>query len=114
VAKVALRFGCAKQSKNLKRYLLSRAFQSTFITVQAIPKQVTIPLNKSLPGIKALQNERNENIELRQENVDLTQDKKRLNNLLEEKDRNNAQLKSELKDIKSYLRQIREGTKKFL
>ena len=63
---------------------------------------------------KALQNERNENIELRQENVDLTQDKRRLSNLLEEKDRNNAQLKSELKDIKSYLRQIREGTKKFL
>ena len=63
---------------------------------------------------KALQNERNENIELRQENVDLTQDKKRLNSLLEEKDKNNAQLKSELKDIKSYLRQIREGTKKFL
>ena len=63
---------------------------------------------------KALQKERNENIELRQENVDLTQDKKRLNNLLEEKDKNNAQLKSELKDIKSYLRQIREGTKKFL
>ena len=46
--------------------------------------------------------------------MDLTQDKKRLNNLLEEKDKNNAQLKSELKDIKSYLRQIREGTKKFL
>ena len=63
---------------------------------------------------KALQNERNENIELRQENVDLTQDKRRLSNLLEEKDRNNAQLKSELKDIKSYLRQIREGAKKFL
>ena len=63
---------------------------------------------------KALQNERNENIELRQENADLTQDKKRLNNLLEEKDKNNAQLKSELKDIKSYLRQIREGSKKFL
>ena len=38
----------------------------------------------------------------------------RLNDLLEEKDKNNAQLKSELKDIKSYLRQIREGTKKFL
>ena len=63
---------------------------------------------------KALQNERNENIELRQENADLTQDKKRLNNLLEEKDKNNAQLKLELKDIKSYLRQIREGSKKFL
>ena len=63
---------------------------------------------------KALQNERNENIELRQENADLTQDKKRLNNLLEEKDKNNAQLKSELKDIKSYLRKIREGSKKFL
>ena len=27
--------------------------------------------------------------------------------MLEEKDRNNAQLKSELKDIKSYLRQIK-------
>ena len=78
------------------------------------PEQLTIPLNKSFPGIKALQNERNENIELRQENVDLTQDKRRLSNLLEEKDRNNAQLKSELKDIKSYLRQIREGAKKFL
>ena len=63
---------------------------------------------------KALQNERNENIELRQKNADLTQDKKRLNNLLEEKDKNNAQLKSELKDIKFYLRQIREGAKKFL
>jgi hypothetical protein len=63
---------------------------------------------------KALQKERNENIELRQENADLTQDKKRLTNLLEEKDKNNAQLKSELKDIKSYLRQIREGSKKFL
>ena len=46
--------------------------------------------------------------------MDLTQDKKRLNNLLEEKDRHNAQLKSELKDIKSYIRQIREGAKKFL
>ena len=30
----------------------------------------------------------------------LTQDKQRLNYLLEEKDRNNAQLKLELKDIK--------------
>ena len=46
--------------------------------------------------------------------MDLNQDKKRLNDLLEEKDKNNAQLKSELKDIKSYLRQIREGAKKFL
>ena len=46
--------------------------------------------------------------------MDLIQDNQRLNNLLDEKNWHNAQLKSELKDIKSYLRQIREGAKKFL
>ena len=35
-----------------------------------------------------------------------------LNNLINEKDCHDAHLKSELTDIKSYVRQIREGAKK--
>jgi hypothetical protein len=39
VAKVVLMFGCAKQSKNLKRYLLSKYLLSIYLCISDVESQ---------------------------------------------------------------------------
>ena len=73
-------FGRSK--RRVQVYLAANGQRS----VQEIGELLRMKAPNVSSELKTLQNERNENIELRQENADLTQDKKRLNNLLEEKD----------------------------
>ena len=40
MSKVALRFGCGKQSKNLERYLLDTASEGKYEVVEAVPSIV--------------------------------------------------------------------------